>query len=213
MIQVSVASIIIAKITSINTHLTSLSLVLIVSFYVYTGGLRAIFITDILQGIGMFILIGGSIIEIYFMGLESPDANLVGEALVDVDTSQIYLIIVSFFTGFLSITGGADVWLRYFSGTSSDEARHGLYLSATFFIVFLGILTYFGLHVVAQLPDASPSDAFVQYITGILPEWLLPFVVMGILSASLSTADAEAHVISTMLVTERARWSNRQSLS
>ena len=204
-IQVSVASIIIADITSINTYLTSLVLVTIVSFYVYTGGLRAIFITDILQGIGMFILIGGSIIAIYFAELETPNTRLIGEALVEVSQPQVYFIVVLFFTGFLSITGGADVWLRYFSGNSSDSAGRGLYLSASFFIVFLCILTFFGLHVVAQIPDAPPGDAFVQYITKVLPEWLLPFVVMGILSASLSTADAEAHVISTMLVTERAR--------
>lgn len=208
-IQISVAGIIIANLTNIALWITSLMLVIVVAVYIYTGGLKAIFITDILQGIGMFILIGGSLIAIYFVGLKTPDISIIAESPLELNNQNINLLVVLFFTGFLSITGGADVWLRFFSADSAESAKKGLHIGALLFITFLIILTYFGLHVVAQLPDADPADAFVIYITTILPNWLMPFIVMGILSASLSTADAEAHVISSMLVTEKARWNHR----
>lgn len=212
-IQLAVGGLIISFLTGISAELGALILTIVVGIYVFVGGLKAVFITDLLQGIGMFLLFVGSLIAIYLIGGATPTELIVGTTPVELNLNLISLIIILFFTGFLSITGGADIWLRYFSGKSFEESRKGLRFAGIMFIVFIFLLVFFGLHVVFQLPDAVPGDAFVQYITEVLPSSLIPLAVLGIFAGALSTADVETYVIGSMLSKERSRWRNRKSLS
>ena len=208
-IQIAVGGLIISFLTGISAELGALILTLVVGIYVFTGGLKAVFVTDLLQGVGMFLLFIGSLIAMYILGGATPTELVVNTTPVELSFGLISLIIIFFFTGFLSITGGADIWLRYFSGKSFEESRKGLRFAGIMFIAFILLLVFFGLHVVMQLPDAVPGEAFVRYITEVLPQWIIPLAVIGIFAGALSTADAETHVISSMLSKERSRWKNR----
>lgn len=213
-IQISAGGIMISAISELTIEMSIFLMGMVVALYVYLGGLKAIFITDLVQGVAMFVLIGGALVVMYATGFQKPTLDVAFPAIFEPNSWGVQgFIAVLFVVGFLSISGGADVWLRLFSAESPRSARNGLLVSSVMFFLFLFILTLFGLGVVVALPEAAPGSAFLQFVQTELPDWIMPVIVVGIFAGAISTADAETHVISTMITSEVERWRGKDNVS
>ena len=205
-IQISVGGIILSSLMGAPLIAAIILMASVVGLYVYFGGLKGIFITDLIQGIAMFALFGAIIALMIYNGVPMPDGQAMFPEIFNENWEMsLGFIIVLFVSGFLSISGGADIWLRLYSANNQTSAKRGFYISGFMFLFFMACLTVFGMGVLAALPDAPPGEAFMLYIQTSLPAWIMPVVVIGIFAASISTADVETHVIGTMVNAELKR--------
>lgn len=207
LIQISAGGLLIALLTGVTVVTGQVFIGLVVATYVILGGLKGIFITDVLQGVAMFVMLTALIVALAFTDLPLAGIDdLFPQTLAIGNEAGILFLLVLFFSGFFSISGGADIWLRMFSSDEPKNATKGLVSSGVLFLIFLGLLTYLGMSIVLSIPDAPPGEAFLLFMQNEVPTLALPFIVLGVYAGAISTADAETHVIGAIVVNEMKRW-------
>jgi SSS family solute:Na+ symporter len=169
----------------------------IIVIYLTIGGYEAVLNTDVLQAIVM-ILFG------IIMLLTLPGAPVV--ATNPVPSMQLLDIAIFFGVGWLTVVASADVWQILFSAKSAKVARYGLCAAASGWAVFGIFLSHLGNLTRALYPNlASPDLAFNTAISNVVPERVLPFAIIFVFAAVMSTADTELFVVTSTIVREFRR--------
>ena len=193
----------------ISFELASLILLVVAAAYLMVGGLRAVYWTDVIQGIWMYIAVwAGSLLLTYklFGGpvelwrrlmAERPDLlSLPGPEGFFTPGIWVGMTIALSF----GIIFQPHMMIRYFTAASSRTLK---VLGATTPIYLMTLFipaAFVGLGGALILPDlASPDRVFPELLFQYAPPWLTGLILAGATAAAMSTLDSILHSNMTVL--------------
>lgn len=175
---------IVESFSGVSFELSTIIVAVIITVYLFIGGFKAVVMTDVVQFLGMLLLIG---ILVYL--LINYSVHLTAESLNIFNISPVELI--SFFlVGVIVPLASSDLWQRIYAVKSVKEFRKSTsYLSII--LVLIGvILLFIGLIIRSQLPDANPDTALVDGFKELLPLGWSGLAVIVVYSCIMSSADS-----------------------
>jgi len=187
---------------------------LIVCAYVVAGGLRAVYWTDFIQGIWMFLAIWLGGLALTFALWGGP-GNLFAE-LAKVKPAQLTVkeaLLPMWFSNTIILSFGIvlqpHMWMRYYTARNPNILK---WLGATtpiylmFIYVPAALIGFSAALAVAKgtLPDIVKTFGTVDAVmpammTQFLPAWFAGIVLAGGVAAAMSTADSQLHAFSAVL--------------
>jgi len=193
----------------ISFELASLILRVVAAAYLMVGGLRAVYWTDVIQGIWMYIAVwAGSLLLTYklFGGpvelwrrlmAERPDLlSLPGPEGFFTPGMWVGMTIALSF----GIIFQPHMMIRYFTAASGRTLK---ILGATTPIYLMTLFipaAFVGLGGALILPDlASPDRVFPELLFQYAPPWLTGLILAGATAAAMSTLDSILHSNMTVL--------------
>jgi solute:Na+ symporter, SSS family len=193
----------------VSFELGTLILLVVAAAYLMAGGIRAVYWTDVLQGVWMYIAlwVGGLVIAYELFG---GPVNLFREVaaqrpdLLTLPGPNGFFrpgmwfgmsIVLSF-----GIVFQPHIMLRYYSAISGTTLK---WLGATTPIYLMSIYVpaaLVGLGGAVALPDlAVPDRIFPELLFRFAPAWLTGLVLAGATAAAMSTLDSILHANMTVL--------------
>jgi len=174
--------------------------------YTVAGGLASIAWTDLLQGTLLVVLMsctagfllldleGFTAMNQQFAAMDPANVQPLGEAQTVIGAAGLTLAFVGSIltnqTGFILVNATADS-----RATRSFLATGGLIIACfSGVVVILGVGTGVALEA-AGLSVSNPDRAFPLLITEVLPTGVGTVVVLGLMSAILSTTDTRLHAL------------------
>ena len=165
----------------------------VIVFYVSTGGLLAVTYTDIVQ---MLLLILGIVV----IAVPLTSGTLASEGLsLQTDLPESYFdlgswgwptIIALALSTVLSFFTSMDSFTRCIAAKDARSARMGTIYAAIAVLVIAGAGTYLGMAGKLLLPDlAQSNNVLAELVVRIFPHGLKGLILIGVLSAIMSTAD------------------------
>ena len=194
---------------------------IIVIFYTYMAGIEGVIWTDLIQT--AFLIIVG-IACFFFIKAQLPDGfasimNVVPQAL-DGEEGIVQPSAVPTWVAFLYflILGSAyymadqAITQRYIAGKSVRAARRATFISALvtpmaialFFAIGVALYVLYNSVNGLSLPPEIAGDAdkvFIYFITQSIPDGLKGLIIIGILSAAMSTIDSGINSSATVFIT------------
>ncbi|XP_011693528.1 PREDICTED: putative sodium-dependent multivitamin transporter [Wasmannia auropunctata] len=197
--------------TGLSSIMSILILAVICTFYSTLGGIKAVLITDIFQGLLMLVALS----IIVFVIAQNIDGGLVGiwniaQEAHRINFSEVNIDPTVQYTWWSLLLGGGSITLAYIAVNQVQVQRlmtvknvkvatHALFLCGPF-ILLIGFLTCFvGVALFAVYKDCDPVasgkistyDKLLPYFSVMnLPPGLVGLIVSGVFSASLSTISA-----------------------
>ncbi|MXW17533.1 MAG: sodium:solute symporter family protein [Gemmatimonadetes bacterium] len=193
----------------ISFELAALILLVVAAAYLMVGGLRAVYWTDVIQGIWMYVAVwAGSLLLTYklFGGpvelwrrlmAERPDLlSLPGPEGFFTPGMWVGMTIALSF----GIIFQPHMMIRYFTAASGRTLK---ILGATTPIYLMTLFipaAFVGLGGALILPDlASPDRVFPELLFQYAPPWLTGLILAGATAAAMSTLDSILHSNMTVL--------------
>lgn len=176
-----------------NKYISSIIIGAIVLAYTTIGGLKAEIYTDIFQGVLMFF-----VIALVFM----VDTSVItGETVGTILTNKTILIgaISLAVAQFLTLLVQPEMWQRVAAARSVKDIKKGFIFSWVFLTLFFIPEVIIGLSARASGAITDPSNLFYNILSASAPAWFLPFIIVGLLAAFMSTLDSSLFAISSQL--------------
>ncbi len=165
----------------------------IVILYTTIGGMRAVVLTDIIQfvvlaiGIPLVLVFG----IIYVGGIEGLVETVPADRWTLPGNHYTWIGIGALFLGFLLGETLVPPYVqRLLIGRSSTAIARGTLLSGLFSIPFFMVSGLIGLVALALDPAMSANLALPQVVVTVMPPVLKGFVIAGIISVVMSSADS-----------------------
>lgn len=177
----------------------------IVLFYTVLGGMWSVTMTDIVQFLVMtiaifFIMVPLSLDKIGgFSGLKEnlPSSHFNITVMGGLDIFKSILLYS------LGIIVGQDVWQRIFTARSLKISRIGMIVSGGYSFLYAIAVAIIGMCALVAIPNLSePQNAFASMAVTTLPAGALGFVLIGVLSALMSTSSGTLIASSTLIVND-----------
>jgi len=191
---------------------------IIVIFYTYMAGIEGVIWTDFIQ---TMVLIISGVVCLFFLADLLPDGFLSiaqlfpgsGEVAVPRPAgTPLWITCIYFITSecCFYMTNQA-IAQRYLAGHSVRAAKNGTYLAALiaplivalFFAIGLALYVLYQKSGVFVLPPevaADPDKVFIYFITQSIPDGLKGLIIVGILSAAMSTVDSGINSSATVFI-------------
>lgn len=192
----------------ISFELGTLGLLVVAATYLIAGGLRAVYWTDVVQGIWMYLaiwigalvlaykLFGGPIALFRRVALERPDLlTLPGPE--GFFTPGMWIGMSVSLTGVLFMP---QIMIRYYTA-ASDRTIKWLGATTPIYLVSLYIpAALVGLGGALALPELAVADQiFPELLVRHAPPWLTGLILAGATAAAMSTLDSILHANMTVL--------------
>lgn len=165
----------------------------VIVFYVSTGGLLAVTYTDIVQ---MMLLLGGVVVLAPILtGSQLAHAGMSIKATLPAEYFDIgnwgwgTLLALGLST-VLSFFSSMDSYTRCIAAKDTRSARNGTLLAAAMVVFIAGAATYLGMAGKVLLPELSEGNSIMaSLVVKVFPHGLKGLILVGVLSAIMSTAD------------------------
>ncbi len=167
--------------------------------YTIAGGQISILKTDFVQAI--FVLIGLLLVATFVFDQSHQGVvchnNLGFPFNSNFGFFDLFVLIITYS---LTFTAGPDIYSRIFSANSESTAKKSVLLTALILIptaLIIGLLSVYGAEM-----GYSPQNGsvIIQISKAILPNWIVPVMVVGLISAVLSSADTTLLSASIIIV-------------
>ena len=165
----------------------------VIVFYVSTGGLLAVTYTDIVQM--ALLLLGIVVLAVPLVGaqLHKMGANLVTDlpaSFFDLGAWGWPTILALGLSTIMSFFTSTDSYTRCIAARDAKTARTGTIYAAGLVFIIAGASTFLGMAGKLILPDLSSSNNVIAaLVVELFPHGLKGLVLIGVLSAIMSTAD------------------------
>ena len=165
----------------------------VIVFYVSTGGLLAVTYTDIVQM--ALLLLGIVVLAVPLVGsqLHKMGANLVTDlpaSFFDLGAWGWPTILALGLSTIMSFFTSMDSYTRCIAARDARTARTGTIYAAVLVFIIAGASTFLGMAGKLILPDLSSSNNVIAaLVVELFPHGLKGLVLIGVLSAIMSTAD------------------------
>ena len=193
----------------VSFELASLILLVVAAGYLIAGGLRAVYWTDVVQGVWMYVAVwAGSLVLTYklfggprelwrrlaaerpdLLALPGPEGFFTPGVWVGMTVALSFGIIFQ-----------PHMMIRYFTAASSRTLK---ILGATTPIYLMTLFipaAFVGLGGALAMPDlASPDRIFPELLFRHAPPWLTGLILAGAAAAAMSTLDSILHSNMTVL--------------
>ena len=179
--------------TGWNLGLCYVVAALVIVCYVSTGGLLAVTYTDIVQM--LLLILGVVVIAVPLIGgtLSSEGLSLTAglpESYFDLGAWGWSTIIAMVLSTILSFFTSMDSFTRCIAAKNAKSAMLGTIYAAIAVLVIAGAGAYLGMAGKLLLPDSqSPNNILAELVVKFFPYGLRGLILIGVLSAIMSTAD------------------------
>lgn len=186
------AAAILSVLTGWSLSLCYFVAVLVIVFYVSLGGLLAVTYTDLIQ---MLLLIVGIVllgIPFTAKSLSASGASLhqLPAGYFDLGAWGWPTILAFGLSTVLSFFTSMDSYTRCIAAKDARAARRGTVYAAAAVLFIAGASTYLGMAGKLLLPELdSPNNVVAELVVRVFPHGLKGIVLVGVLSAIMSTAD------------------------
>ena len=192
-------------VTNWDYFLSLVAASVIIFIYVFVGGLKSDFFTDLCQ---FFLLLILAVALPIFLFLEFGNLNSMYTSLKSLPWNYLtgisyagwpFLIgAILFFTP--SILVMMDTWQRIFAAENEETAKKSLMLSGLFIFPLFFLFSLIGVFAYILFPELDPNTATPYMIKEVLPIGLIGVAFSGFIAALMSTADSMLIVASTTAV-------------
>lgn len=176
-----------------DKYISSITVGVVVLLYTTIGGLKAEIFTDIFQGILMFL-----IIILVFM----VDTSVItGKVLVEIISDKTILLSAIWLaiSQFLTLLVQPEIWQRVAAAKSISHIKKGFIFSWILLVLFIIPEIIIGLSARAGGSITDHSNLFYDILATSAPSWFLPFIVVGLFSAFMSTLDSSLFAVSSQI--------------
>jgi len=176
-----------------NKYISSIVVGLIVLTYMTIGGLKTGIYTDVFQGILMFFIVA----LVFMVDFTSISSQTVLSMLTD---KTILLGSISLaVTQFLTLLVQPEIWQKVISSRSLGDLKKGLTISWIMISLFIIPMIIIGLSARASLESVNPATLFYDVVAASSPEWFMPFLVIALFAAFMSTLDSSLFALTSQL--------------
>jgi SSS family solute:Na+ symporter len=147
------------------------------------GGFRAVVKTDIVQTIGIFLLV---ILMIYLLFTSEGSIAIVPSDLFSLPFSKVFSF---FLVGLFTPMASPELWQRVYAIKDEGHLKKSLILSSLFYFIIGFILLLIGLTIRTHLPGINPDDTLIRGFSSLLPAGMAGLSVIIVYSAISSSAD------------------------
>jgi SSS family solute:Na+ symporter len=172
--------------------------------YTMAGGLYSAIWTDFFQiHVALIGFVGAAVYLVMTHGTAPLDAAVTGGKLDIAPLTKLASGALPNWAAFLSLALGnamaLDFMERVFSAKSGKTAKNACYYAAVLTLVVGGCATLMGLYSVNLVPKVDDSRMVLPILAnGLLPYWVGVMVFIGVLGASMSTANGAMLVMSVV---------------
>jgi sodium/pantothenate symporter len=151
--------------------------------YLIAGGFRAVVITDMVQSVGILLLL---VLMIYLLIVSPTKPHIVFRDLFDIEVKEM----ISFFlAGFFIPMASPELWQRVYAVRDKKHFRRSLFLSSLFYFIIGLILLGIGMVIRIDLPAIDAGTSLIVGFSKLLPVGMAGLSVVIIYSAVSSSAD------------------------
>lgn len=173
----------VAQYTPITYNYSVIIIGSIILLYLLAGGFKAVVKTDIVQTIGIFLLV---ILMLFLL--------FTYERKIPIHVADLFSIpfpkVLSFFlVGLFTPMASPELWQRVYAIKDQNHLKKSLILSSVFYFIIGFILLLIGLIIRTRIPDINPDDTLIRGFSSLLPAGLAGLSVVIIYSAISSSAD------------------------
>jgi len=188
----------------------AIGLTLCMVFYVFAGGMRSVALTDLVQGVLMFILV---IVAVLYIGHELGGIGAANQRVMETNpdlftrqggdgyfTPRRWFSFMILF--FVSVPMFPQVFMRFFI----PKSRRSLDVAAVLYPVVTAILFIapvmigvFGRITFPNLEGTTSDQIMPMMLAQHAPAWLGGLVMVGALAAFMSTMDSQLLALSSMI--------------
>ncbi len=159
--------------------------------YTIVGGQKSIVRTDALQAIWLI----AALVLIFIYVLLFKPASLETVSIPEFpfnSTFSAFDLIMMLFTYSTTFLVGPDIYSRIFCAGSDQKAQKALLVSASVLIPMAFLLAFLGTQATSIFPNEAfkSQSALVLLVKTVLPHWAVGIVIVGLLSAVMSSADS-----------------------
>jgi Na+/proline symporter len=173
----------------------------IIVLYTTFGGLQSVLFTNQLQFFAIMIAIPIiSIFGLYQIGLTNFITSVPIEKISFEHNPDLLGATISATLGFLVINLLPTFIQRALINQNSQTTQNAIYIKTIVYFFFLIFITVNGLIAYVKYPEIKASLALPYLIDHIIPPGIQGIVVVGLLSAVMSTADSDLNITSITLV-------------
>ena len=174
----------------------------VIVLYVSTGGLLAVTYTDIVQMI--LLVVGVVIIAVPVTAGQFADSGMslaaLPESFFDIGAWGLSSIVALVLSTVISFFTCMDSFTRCIAAKDARTARRGTIYAAVAVLVIAGASTYLGMSGKLLLPELQTSNnVLAELVVKLLPHGVKGLILVGILSAIMSTADISVLTASASL--------------
>jgi len=192
-IQIIGGAIILENLLNLSFFLGVIIVSVVILFYLYIGGFRAVVKTDVVQLIAiilLFIILG--IFLFTNFSYEPSQWNLLSPG--------IGTIIAFFLVGLLFPFSAPDLWQRVIASKSISALKKSFVITTIVYVLFGILLSIIAIIIRLKLPGIDSDAALVQGFTQLLPVGLLGLGLVSLFAAIMSSADSYAFICGGLLM-------------
>lgn len=192
-LQLFINTSIFSELMNWNKFISSIFVGIIVIAYTTIGGLKAEIYTDIFQGVLMFLFIT----LVFFVDTSAITGEVITTILSDkiILISAISLAVVQFLVFLVQ----PEMWQRVAAARSIADLKKSFIVSWILIALFIIPIIIIGLSARASGTITDPSNLFYDILATSAPTWFLPFLVVGLFAAFMSTLDSSLFAVSSQL--------------
>jgi len=173
----------------------------IILAYVLMSGFRAVIMTDIIQGIIIFVLM-------IFIVLGIIGTNNLEIVLSLQNTGFDLLSSIGFFLfGVLSVFSYADRYQLSYAAKNKNHLKHGIGLSILPVIFIAFLLLLIGNFMSIHAPGLDSGLVFTEALKNFLPASLLPLAIVLFFAGVMGSSDTSIYSISSHYAMSMKKWS------
>lgn len=166
---------------------------LIVLIYTTIGGLKAEIFTDIFQGILMTVIIA----LVFMVDISTITSESVTSLLMD---KTIFFSAISLgFAQFLTFIAQPEIWQRVAASRDLNHLKKGLIASWFLLGVIAVPAIIIGMAARGSGTIENPGTLFYDIVENAAPQSFLPFVIVSLFAAFMSTLDSSLFAISSQI--------------
>jgi len=162
-----------------------------VCFYSMLGGFRAVVFSDLVQ---FFVMCSSVLLVLVCSVYGFGGIGFLQESLPErfFDPTGGHPMSTLLVWGLIALSTLVDptFYQRCFAAKDARTAKKGIFVATGIWFVFDICTTLGGMYAAAIIPEAKPSEAYLNYAIQILPSGLKGLFLAGILATVLSTIDS-----------------------
>lgn len=166
---------------------------LVVMAYVIASGFKALIITDIFQSIIIAVL---TLLMFLFIGQNVDVIPAIQQASHSLPLAETVGFLIF---GIFSFFALGDRYQLVFSSNTPRDARRGMVWSIVPIIGIIALLFIIGMVFSGIQPGLEPSTVLLKSLTALLPQSIIPIIVVLFMAGLMSTADTQIFTLAAHL--------------
>lgn len=176
-----------------NEYVSSITVGAIVFAYISVGGLKTEILTDVFQGILMIIIVALA----FMVDTSAITTDTVASMLLDMPAFKAALSLGA--VQLLTFLVQPEMWQRVAAARDLENLKKGMIAGWVLLLIVIVPVITIGMAVNASGMASSSNNLFMDVLNQAAPDWYLPFLLVALFAAFMSTLDSSLFAVSSQL--------------